>query len=275
MIYFKRIFAVYCFLFFALTIHAQKKEIYKTVDTTQLALTIYQPASQGAKQKYPALVFFFGGGWVSGDISQFQPHAEYLSKKGIVCFLVDYRVTKRNKTTPFESLIDAKSAIRYIKKNAEKFSIDTSRIAAAGGSAGGHLAAACFFAEKYNDKDDDLSVSSKPNALILFNPVIDNGPGGYGYERLGDEYRFFSPLHNLKKGAPPTIILCGTNDKLIPVETLQYYKKVMEKVGSRCDLILYEGAGHGFFNLKRSKPYHDQTLAESEKFLRSIGYISK
>ncbi len=107
---------------------------------------------------------------------------------------------------------------------------------------------------------------------MLFNPVIDNGPGGYGYERIGDEYKDFSPLHNIKQGAPPTIMFLGTNDDLIPVETAEYYQKVMERVGSRCELRLYEGAGHGFFNYNNRK-YYNETIKETDQFLKSLQYL--
>ncbi|MDP4680881.1 MAG: alpha/beta hydrolase, partial [Cyclobacteriaceae bacterium] len=109
--------------------------------------------------------------------------------------------------------------------------------------------------------------------LVLFNPVIDNGPGGYGFERIGDQYKDFSPLHNIEKGAPPTILFLGTEDSLIPVETVQYYKIVMEKVGSRCDIHLYEGQKHGFFNL-RNIEFYNKTVFEADKFLTSLGYLS-
>ena len=118
-----------------------------------------------------------------------------------------------------------------------------------------------------------MSVSCIPDALVLFNPVIDNGPGGYGYERIGNKYRDFSPLHNIVRGAPPTIIFLGTEDNLIPVETIQYYKIVMERVGSRCDLILFEGEGHGFFNYGRSLNNYKKTVFETDIFLKSLGYL--
>jgi acetyl esterase/lipase len=191
----------------------------------------------------------------------------------MVCFLPDYRVSKRHNTTPFESLKDAKSAIRYLRQNAEKFNIDPDRVVAAGGSAGGHLAAATALTEGFDEDSDPVETSCIPNALILFNPVIDNGPGGYGFERIGDRYKDFSPLHNIQKGAPPTLFFLGSEDALIPLETAFYYKKVMEKVGSRCDLKIYEGAGHGFFNL-RNPENHKSTLLESDLFLISLGYLT-
>jgi len=235
-------------------------------------MELYSPEKIDKTQKYPAIVFFFGGGWNSGNIEQFEPHAKYFSQRGIICLLAEYRINQKHNTTPFESLKDAKSAIRFIRNHADEFHIDTSKIVASGGSAGGHLAAASALIENYNEDSDDLTISSIPNALILYNPVIDNGPGGYGYERIGKAYKNFSPLHNIRNGAPPTIFLLGTDDKLIPVETAKYYQKVMEKVGSRCELRLYEGVGHGFFNYKNFE-YYKKTVFETDKFLQTLGYL--
>lgn len=252
---------------------SQEQVLYKQIDSTKLFMHVHYPETI-IKDNYPAMIFFFGGGWNDGTINQFAPHAKYFSRRGMICFLVDYRVYKRQQTTPFESLKDAKSAIRFIKDNAQKFHIDSSKIIAAGGSAGGHLAAATALIDNYNECSDNISVSCIPNALVLFNPVFDNGPGGYGYNRIGEAYKGFSPLHNIKKGAPPTIVFLGTNDRLIPVETAKYYGKVMEKVGSRFDLKLYEGENHGFFNYKNFE-YYKITLIEADKFLISLGYLKK
>jgi acetyl esterase/lipase len=108
----------------------------------------------------------------------------------------------------------------------------------------------------------------------LFNPVFDNGPGGYGYDRIGDAYKSFSPLHNIQSGAPPTLVFLGDKDHLVPVETAKYYKLVMEKVKSRCDLFIYEDQGHGFFNYK-NLVYYKKTISETDTFLQSIGFLNK
>ena len=254
--------------------YSQEQIRYKQSDTTSLFMEVYHPETIDTTIKSTAIVFFFGGGWNGGSINQFKPHAKYFSKRGAVCFLVDYRVKNRQQTTPFESLKDAKSAIRYIREHGDKFNIDTLKIIAAGGSAGGHLAAATALIDDYNEDSDDMSISCKPNALVLFNPVIDNGPGGYGYDRIGDAYKSFSPLHNIKSDAPPTILFLGTNDNLIPVETVKYYQTVMHKIESRCELHLYEGEAHGFFNYKNFE-YYKKTISESDKFLQSLGYLKK
>lgn len=250
-----------------------KHILYKQIDTIQLYMDVYSPVNMDTSISLPAMVFFFGGGWNSGTTEQFEPHAKYFANRGMVCFLADYRVNKRHGTSPFESLEDARSAIRYIRRNASMFHVDTSRIVAAGGSAGGHLAAAAAMTTGFNEENDEAAVSSVPDALVLFNPVIDNGPGGYGYDRIGESYKDFSPLHNIRSGAPPVIFFLGTEDRLIPVETARYFKTVMEKVGSRCDLFLFEGEGHGFFNLKRSVQNYTKTVYEADRFLISLGYL--
>ena len=252
--------------------NSQEEILYKRVDTTQLFLEVHYPPNMESSRSYPAMVFFFGGGWVGGNRSQFLHQAQYFAKRGVVCFLADYRTSKVNGTTPFESVKDAKSAIRFIRKNATKYNIDGTRLIASGGSAGGHLAAATALVEGYNDPADDMSIDCIPNALVLFNPVVDNGPGGYGYERIGEAYKDFSPLHNIKKDAPSTILFLGTKDHLIPVVTAEYYKLVMEKVESRCDLKLYDGKGHGFFNYKDFESYKS-TVAVADQFLVSLGYL--
>lgn len=252
----------------------QTQVVYKTIDTTRLHLEIYYPETMDSNRLYPAMIFFFGGGWNTGKITHFEYHARHFSGKGLICFLVDYRVKSRHGTTPFESLMDAKSAIRFIRSQAKQFRVDTGRIIAAGGSAGGHLAAATAVIDDFNEASDDLTISCKPNALVLYNPVIDNGPGGYGFERIGIQYKDFSPLHNIRAGTPPVVFFLGTKDRLIPVETAQYFRTVMEKVGSRCDLHLFEDQDHGFFNYGNQQ-YYTETVRLTEEFLQSLGYLGE
>jgi len=254
--------------------NAQDKVMYKQVDSTQLYMEVYYPQNNAAKQKTPAMIFFFGGGWNGGSITQLAPQASYFAQRGLTCFLVDYRVKTRQKTSPFESLKDAKSAIRYVKAHADQFGIDSSKVIASGASAGGHLAAATALIEDYNEPTDDLTISCVPDALVLFNPVLDNGPGGYGYERIGEQYKRFSPLHNIKSGAPPTIMFFGTEDHFVPIEMPKYYQKVMQRVNSICELHIYEGQKHGFFNYKYFD-YYKATLSKADAFLQSLGYLKQ
>jgi acetyl esterase/lipase len=214
-------------------------------------------------------VFFFGGGWKGGTITHFYPQAEHLSKRGMVAIAVEYRTKTGHGTDPRACVMDAKSAMRWVRSHAKELGIDPNRIAAGGGSAGGHMAAATATLTKFDEPGEDTSVSCIPQALVLFNPVFDNSEKGYGYERVKAYWKDFSPMHNLKKGMPPTVVFLGTKDKLIPVSTAEEFKKIMESNGDRCDLHLYEGQPHGFFKDAKFK----ETLAEMDNFLVSIGWL--
>ena len=119
----------------------------------------------------------------------------------------------------------------------------------------------------------DTSVSSRPDALVLFNPVFDNGPGGWGHNRVKQRWREISPMHNITEGAPPTTVFLGSQDKLVPVATARAYQQRMEAVGARCDVHIYDGQGHGFFNKARSARSFAQTVREMDRFLGSLGWL--
>lgn len=245
---------------------------YKRIDTVRLNLHVYKPLNFSKDSIYNCIVFFHGGGWNSGNHLAFKRQSMYFASRGMIAISADYRINNIHGTSPFEAVEDAKSAIRYVRKHAKDLNINPDMIAAGGGSAGGHLAATCGNIIGLDSPNEDMSISSVPNALALLNPVIDNGPGGFGYHRVKERYKEISPFHNITKNAPPTIIFLGTKDKLIPVKTVETYKSNMELVGSRCDLILYKDQGHAFF-AKPPIKYFIETTFESDLFLNSLGYI--
>jgi acetyl esterase/lipase len=242
---------------------------YKTVGDVKLTLHVFNPPDHTPADKRPAIVFFFGGGWNGGTPSQFYSQSEYLASRGMVAICADYRTAKKHGTSPQECVKDGKSAMRWVRGHAAELGIDPDRLAAGGGSAGGHVAATTGTVKGLNEDGEDTSVSCCPNALVLFNPVFDNGPGGYGHDRVVAYWQEFSPLHNIGRHTPPTVVFLGTKDDLIPVATAEDYKQRMEKAGVRCDLHLYEDQPHGFFN--KAKYY--ETMLEADKFLASLGYL--
>lgn len=247
---------------------------YKELDTGEkLQLKIYHPQNFDSDQRYPTIVFFHGGGWRNGDIGHFRPYAKEFVKKGMIALLIEYRQQETHGTTPFEALMDAKSAMRYVKEHADEIGVDTTKIVASGASTGGHLAAATSMIDGYNDDKDNLAISPTSNALVLFNPMIDNGPGGYGYKRIGEEYVDFSPMHNIKSNVPPTLFFIGSLDSHIPITTAKSYKSEIEKVHGRCDLIIYEGETHGFFNPDHGVENFEKTLQQTFDFLNSLDIL--
>ncbi len=247
--------------------------VYRTVAGKELRLYVVSPAGPPAAR--PAIVFYHGGGWKGFKATQFNHHAEYLASRGMVAIQVEYRpVGDDPKDLPIACVQDTKSSMRWVRAHARELGIDPDRIAAGGGSAGGHLAAWAGICEGLDDLSDDRKISPKPNALVLYNPVFDNGPGGWGHERVKDRYLEFSPMHNIKPGAPPAIVFLGSEDKLIPVKTLNEFKARMQKAGARCDTHIYEGQGHGFFNHRAEpNPYYAKTLRATDEFLISLGWL--
>ena len=249
-----------------------KTVAYKKVGPSELKIHVFTPSNHTPADNRPAIVFFFGGGWNGGSPSQFYPHCEYLASRGMVAMSAEYRVKTRHGTSPRECVKDGKSAIRWIRAHAGELGIDPNKLAAGGGSAGGHVAAATAAVKGFNEESEDQGISCRPNVLVLFNPVFDNGPGGYGHDRVKEYWKDFSPMHNISESTPPTIVFLGTRDKLIPTATAQQYHKLMADKGRRCDLHLYKDQGHGFFN-HRNKKYFVATVIEADRFLASLGYL--
>ena len=260
----------------------KRTETYKQVGSTRLTLDIYEEPKFKENKLKPAIVFFFGGGWSSGSPKQFEAQSRYFASRGMVAVAADYRVRSRNQSKVIDSVSDARSAVRWVRANAKRLGIDPNRIAAGGGSAGGHLAASTAFISEFDDPNEDKKVSAVPNALVLFNPalVLAELPG-YSFKGsrampdrafMGAEPSRVSPAHHVKAGGPPTIIFHGEADTTVPYETAKVFSDVMKAQGNQCRLVGYPGQGHGFFN---SEPWKAKTLAEADGFLTSLGWLKK
>jgi acetyl esterase len=248
--------------------------VYKQVEDRDLKLYVTKPSDWKAGDSRPAMVFFHGGGWTGGAPGQFTEHSKYLASRGMVCVQVQYRLLGKDKLPPVTCCRDAKSAMRWVRSRARELGIDPNRIASGGGSAGGHLAAFVGMVDGTDDPADDLKVSAKSNAMCLFNPVYENGPKGWGAARTGDRYKEFSPFHNITKDDPPAIVFLGTEDKLVPVETVEAFRDQMKELGIDSELHLFEGMPHGFFNYGKynNKPYFESVVA-MDRFLAKLGWL--
>ncbi len=272
----KKILFVFLMLFNFVLLYANpkpdKKVVYKEIDGFKLSLHFFFPENHKNTDKVPSIVFFHGGGWKGGGVAHFYNQSAYFASRGIVAISVEYRVEKPHGTTPKECVKDGKSAMRFVKKNASQYGIDPNRIIAGGGSAGGHVAAATATVKGFNEVGEDTSVSCVPKALVLFNPVADNSKEGYGYNRVKEYWKDFSPAHNLSKDVPPTLIMLGTKDTAFKPHLAEQFKQKMEELGNRCDLILYKDQVHAFFNAS-NRDMHFLTLKDADVFLTSLGYL--
>lgn len=260
-------------------------EVYKTVGDVKLNVYIFNPVNHQPSDRRPAIVFFFGGGWRSGSPQQFEEHCKYLASRGMVAMTADYRVSSRHNTKALQCVADGKSAVRWIRANAERLGIDPSRVATGGGSAGGHVAACTGTIPGLDEAGEDASVSSRPDCMVLFNPAVVLAPVGTQLpfpedrmadltERMGIEPEKLSPYHNVAKGAPPTILFHGTGDTTVPYQTAELFAKRMTERGNTCRLVPFEGRSHGFFNYGRNgNADFKATVRAMDEFLAENGFL--
>ncbi|CAN5916398.1 alpha/beta hydrolase [soil metagenome] len=251
-----------------------ERQVYKTVGDTKLELWIYKPVDWKAADKRSAIVFYHGGGWRGGSPEAFSRQCEKLAKRGMVAMSVQYRLTSQQGVTLEDCVKDARSAFRWVVAHAVDLGIDPAKIAAGGGSAGGHLAASLVTLDQVNDVADDLTIAIKPAALVLFNPAVNLDFPKAKENRSAEEYLSmmkFNPYASLKAGHPPTIIFHGSADSTVPIQTVQDYAAKVKELGGTCEVSVFEGRDHAFFN---KEPDVWDTLKQADAFLQKQGLLS-
>ena len=263
-------------------VHLQ--EVYKTVDTTKLTIDIFYTHRSFERENNTAIVFFHGGGWAFGTPSEFFSTCERYARMGLVTFSVEYRlsidhgVTPSKSISPIECVMDARSAMRWVRENAGKFHIAKNKIVAAGQSAGGHLALCTAMIDEYNEKSDNLIISCRPDAILLFSACV-NTLEGWCDRLLADRRNkiwSISPMHNIKGGMPPMIEFHGEYDDQVPIWTVQFFDSAMTKEGNYFEQHTYKGMRHylGEGNPKYSRYFDDEILKHADDFLRKFNLLN-
>jgi acetyl esterase/lipase len=249
-----------------------ENHVYKTTPQGELKLHFALPVDWKASDKRPAIVFFFGGGWTSGSYLQFVAQSDYFASRGMVAASADYRIKSIHGTTPDKCVEDAKSAVRYLRQHAAELGIDPSKVVAAGGSAGGHIAACTALIEAFDAETDDKSISAKPNAMVLFNPALNIDELAIERKAGAEDQKqaeAITPNRFIKAGVPPAIMFFGTNDAL--KAGADGYLAKAKPLGLRAELWTAEGEAHGFFN---RGPWSLITTKKADEFLASLGYLN-
>jgi len=193
---------------FAGDVHPVSSFEYEKVDGISLSMSARFPEGHQKTDKRPAIIFFHGGGWVSG-----------------------------------------------------------------------HVAACTAMIEGFEEEGEDHTVSSKPNALILFSPVLDTTEKGHGSDKMiRGEKTDLSPCRQVREGLPPTVLFHGTRDTTVPPENAERFVRLMNEAGNNCVRMPFEGRRHGFFNgsgFRRNNTDEDfnTTMKKSLEFLESIGFV--
>ena len=258
-------------------ISPNKTVAYKEIEGDSLCLHIFEPAY--INKPAAVIVFFFGGGWTVGDPKQFYQQSAYFASRGIVAISAEYRIKNIHGTTPFDCVEDGKSAIRWVREHAKELNIDPDKIVAAGGSAGGHIALCTALIEGLDNPNENASISSVPNAVLAYNPVLDTTNKGYGAKKVENRETEISPCHHVKKGLPPMLFFHGKEDTTVPFENAERFNSLMNAAGNDCNLVAVKGVGHGFFNGSffrkgSDDKYFNLTMYDSDVFLEKLGYIA-
>ena len=264
---------------------APDTRVYKTVSGTNLSVTVYAPPGPITKPR-AAILMIHGGGWGEGKPALLAPHCRYFAARGMVAVNVGYRLVKKdNRVRIADCVADCRDALCFVQQEAAKLGIDPARIAVAGESAGGHLAAAVALLPPAGGSRP----VEAPGALILYNPVVDpvalgwmtghpgvaalpDSPAGETWRERAER---ISPVRFVRAGLPPTLIIHGAQDVVVPVEQADRFTELMRKAGNRVEYQRVEGWGHAFLIPDYGKPAQIvAALRMTDVFLAGLGYLS-
>ncbi len=263
---------------------AERDLVYTSTESGDEKLDLYRPAS--GMKPFPGVVFIHGGAWSAGSKADFQRQASYLATQGYVCISIDYRLSQQ---APYPAaLYDAKAAVRWMRANAAKYGIDPNRIAAAGGSSGGQLAAllgTTTSVKTLEGNGGNPAFSSRVEAVVAFNPLTDfvsalektQNPAavknavvaylGGPLEKVPEIYVEASPIAHVSATSAPFLFLHGTADTTLPFTQSVEMRDALQAVGVRAELYSAEGGNHGFFNFP---PFYEPALKRMKEFLDRV-----
>lgn len=242
--------------------------VYKQAGDKALRMFIFEPPGFRPSDRRPCFLAIHGGGWMGGAPWMMYEPASYFAGRGMVGISIEYRL--HNRETPVADCVrDGRSAMRWLRSQAAELGIDPDQIIACGASAGGHLAAGTVLFEGIDEAGEDTSVSSRPAALVLFCPVLDTSEEGYGFAKVGAQWRELSAIERMRAGVPPAILFHSKADAVVPYKGAVRFVEVMKKAGNTCELVTYEQGAHSFM-------IHDPVvlagaLAKVMDFLRPLG----
>jgi acetyl esterase/lipase len=258
-----------------------EEKIYKKVNGIELRVDVFYSTVTQQKVNNPAIAFFHGGGWVFGDPSEFHGACKRYALKGFVTFSFQHRLSMKDDgtyphpdITPIESVKDARSAIRWLRENAESLKIDPEKIVVGGQSSGGQLTLSTALFDTINENTDNLKISPVPNAMLLYsssyNTLIPWVDWILGERR--DQIWTISPYHNLKENMPPIIGFHSLDDEMNLYYITELFEKKMRKLGYQFELITLKGRKHnlGEGNEKYSEIFDEGILERTDEFLERL-----
>lgn len=262
----------------------QEKKIYKQVMGQELAVDVFYANETLEGKDNPAIAFFHGGGWAYGSPAEFHNACRRYAKMGFVSFSFAYRlsisengIVPHPNITPVESVMDARSAMRWVKEHAGDWNVDSEKVIAAGQSAGGQLALSTALMDDINEATDNPEIEPSPCALLLYGSNV-NTMEAWVDRLLGDrrqEIWSISPYHHLKPNMPPAIEFHGTADPMVNFWIVQRFKEKTLELGNHFEQIPFEGKGHYLAEGDTTyATYFDEAIMErTDSFLEELGLM--
>ncbi|MEN9573036.1 MAG: hypothetical protein RL514_891 [Verrucomicrobiota bacterium] len=244
---------------------------------------LYLPAKAPTSTRHPAVLIIHGGGWTGGDKGAAREIniGTNLALNGYVGLSINYVLASTNKdsakpTWP-QNLHDCLTAVRWLRKNAERLQVDPERIGVIGGSAGGHLAAMLAVLSEKDGFDPKVPYSEfscrVKCAVDLYGPA--DLAGHHDISMLGKRaaeapelYRAASPVTYVDKQDPPILILHGTADKTVDIAQSKLFAAKLREAGAPHELVIVEGAPHTFHLQPKQRDLRPVVLGFFDKHLK-------
>ncbi|MEX2658755.1 MAG: alpha/beta hydrolase [Acidimicrobiales bacterium] len=229
--------------------------VFGTGGERQLHCDVFRP--EGATEPLPGVLLVHGGSWRTGDRTQLRGYGILLGRAGYVCVASEYRLIPE---APWPAQIhDVKAAIRWMRANAAELGIDPDRIAVEGNSAGAHLAllaAGTPGVEELEGEGGHAGTSTHVSAAIgVYAPTLfshqERRRGAVTLAALTDlasssAASLASPMHHVTPDFPPTLLIHGADDELVPVHASLVMYEALAEAGVPTELHLYAEQPHAF-----------------------------
>lgn len=264
---------------FANEVRIEKDLAYLAPERKEKA-DLYQPPV-GTAGKYPGIVIIHGGGWTGGvkDAAREINIGTTLAKEGYVCLSIDYQLHDANSAESAwpQNLKDCKTAVQWLRANADKLNLDSENIGVIGGSAGGHLAAMVGVTQPKDGFEPKGLYDGQPTdvkcVVDLYGP---NDPGTWRdvtvlrkkRSEAPELYKQFSVLTYIDKDDPPFLIMHGTADKIVEVQQSEVLAEALTKVGVENHLEIIPDAPHTFHLQPKQKDLRPITIEFFNKHLK-------
>jgi len=259
-------------------IRVQREVPYLDGGRTELA-DLYLPLEIPKGQRVPAVVIIHGGGFTGGyrDAAREQNIGGTLARNGYVGMSIDYALADLGRPSWPQNLFDCKTAVRWLRANAERLQIDPDHIGVIGGSAGGTLASLVALTRDTDGLDPEGPYSN-------FSCEVQCGVDMYGiadmrewhdslmFAKTNEEapqlYRLASPLTYVRADSPPMLILHGTADTAVEVSQSEKFAEVLKAAGATYELELIPDAPHSFGLEPKERDLRPVVLGFFDKYLR-------